>query len=182
MKKFSFIAGHPADETRGMTLVIDRSALPADMKLGVLLDDDGKAIPGFDRALSRRGAPHAGGCEAAELILLERTRIRARIAGMDGVLTVEPGTRFDQDGGGSNVRAEIEGGELLMREGRRYADVRAPRAQLFVDKQPNAAHVFTLVATKPAGARPGERFPVEVTQYTRAGERCGAVAVLFTFD
>lgn len=181
MKKFSFIAGHPADDTRGMTLVIDRSALPPDMKLGLVLDDDGKAIPGFVRGLANH-RPAAAGCDAAELVLLERTRIRARIAGMEGVLTVEPGTRFDANMTGEHVRAEVEGGELALRGGQRVVDVQAPRARVTVDKAPKAAHVFTLVADKPAGARSGDRFPVEVTQYSRAGDRCGAVAVMFTFD
>ncbi|MCC6665361.1 MAG: hypothetical protein IT375_16530 [Polyangiaceae bacterium] len=181
MKKFSFIAGHPADDSRGMTLVVDRSALPPDMKLGLLLDDDGKAIPGFDRGLAKRG--HAGaGCDSTELVLLERVRIRARVGGMDGILTVEPGTRFDAALGGGPLRAEVDGGEIALRGGQRLVDVRAPRARVTVDKAPSAAHVFTLVADKPAGARPGERFPVEVTQYSSTGERCGAVAVMFTFD
>ncbi len=181
MKTFSFIAGHPADATRGMTLVIDRSALPDGMRLGMFLDDDGKAIPGFDRAATRRSAAGAAS-DGVEFVLLERTRIRARVAGVDGVLTVEPGTRFDRDAGGDSVQAELDGGTLTYRDGRRYVDVTAPKAQVFVDKQPNAAHVFTLAADKPAGARPGEQYPVEVTQYARDGERCGAVAVLFTFD
>jgi hypothetical protein len=182
MKTFSFIAGHPDDPTRGMLLAIDRSRVPADMKLGMYLDDDGKQIPGFDRAAARRAALAAHGAGPSAFVLLERTRIHAKLCGVEGVLTVEPGTRFDVNLGGELGALEIEGGELTMREGRRYADLKGPRPRLTLDKRPNAAHVFTLVAEKPPGANPGDLFFVEVTQLTRTGDRQGAVAVNFTFD
>ncbi len=49
ISRFSFAAGDKHDASRGLRLVVDRSALPAGMKLGLWLDDEGNEIPGLER-------------------------------------------------------------------------------------------------------------------------------------
>ena len=178
MKRFAFISGNKADASRGMQLVVDRSRVPAGMKLGLWLDDDGKAFPNLARPALRRAVD--AGC--GEFVLLDRTRIRARLCGFDGVLTVEPGTRFDAGLGEDVVPAEVRGGDVLSREGRRFAELRDPRSTIAIDKRPNDVHVFTLEAEAPPNAKAGERFRVDVVQKDATGTVVGGLTVLFAFD
>lgn len=180
MKTFSFISGNKADATRGMQLVINRRELPGDAALGVWLDDDGKAMPGFDRPARRRAAEPRG--PACEFVLLDRTRVRAKFGAMEGVLTLEPGTRFDGARGQDLGDVRSKGGELIDRGGRRFGVVREQSALFEIDRRAHEAHVFTLEAERPFNAKPGQRYRVDVIQRSATGVVVGGLTVAFVFD
>ncbi len=136
-------------------------------------------MPGLDRPARRRAA---AGFPAADLVLLDRTRVRARLGPIEGVLTVEPGTRFDAGAPRELGEVSVKGGNIVLREGRRFAELRASEAVLSIDKRPNEFHVFTIEAERPLGARTGDRFRVDVVQTDVRGVTVGGLAVVFAFD
>lgn len=179
MKTFSFVSGTKVDASRSMALVIDRRALPTDMKLGLWIDDDGKQLRNVDRPATRGGAQ--GGFGIGEVVFLERTRLRTRIGALDGVLTLEAGSRFESVSPGRLTALSVQGGEIREREGRRFADFNAPIGALRVERTPNEPHVFTIEAEKPAGAKAGERFVVHIAQKDETGVTVGGVTAVFVF-
>jgi hypothetical protein len=177
MKRFSFVAGHKADASSGMVLEIDRSSLPAETKLGLWLDDDGRALPGRGARVATEAV-----AQQAALVFEEGARIRTRFGGIVGTLTLAPGTRFDADPATGPTTKDVRGARVALREGRRFADLHEPLAALHLDKQPHGVHVFTLEAERPPGAKPGDRHVVHVTQKTREGVTVGGISVEFVFD
>lgn len=182
MKEFSFISGNRADGSRGMQLHIDRSALPSHMKLGLWLDDDGSAFPRLDRPARARGAGAPAHGQLAELVLLDRARLRTKMGTVEGLLTLEPGTRFDAELPNELGRVALDGGRVVVRDGRRFAELEAARGVVQIDRQPHQLHVFTLRAERPAGAERGARYLVHVAQKNADGVTIGGVSVEFTFD
>ncbi len=183
IKTFSFSSGDQADRVHGLELIIDRSALPEDMKLSLWLDDDGTEIPGLERVRrdvrGRLTGNPAASCSS--FVLLDRARVAANLGSRSGVLTLEKGTRFDAYGGAYQTPMKVRGGAIAVQEGRRLAAIRERQAVLTVDRKPGEVHVFTLVAEKPPSAQPGARYFVEVTQRS-GGVVAGAVACEFVFD
>ncbi len=177
MKTFSFIAGNKYDPSHGMTVGIDRSRIPPNMRVRLQLDDDGKAFPRLPRpAVSARGA------EEGHVVFVERTKLRVKLGDIEGNLHVEAGTRFELTGRARLGDVKVEGAAVSTRGQLRVAEITAHHAEFGIDKQPNDFHVFTIEADKPAGAQPGQYFRVDVTQKDAGGTVIGGIAVMFNFD
>ncbi|HTM46215.1 MAG TPA: hypothetical protein VL137_14745 [Polyangiaceae bacterium] len=179
MKTFSFLAGNKADPSNDVQIQVDRSSVPAGAKVGLWLDDDGKLFPQIPRASRVRPSGVALG---AEFILLDRARIRTKLGAVEGVLTVEPGTKFDLEPSGEGRVLEHKGGEVSVVAGRRFLDVNAPIGVVRMNKQPNEVKVFTVQWEPPAGARRGERSIVHVTQKNATGTVMGGITIEFVVD
>ncbi|MBI5535810.1 MAG: hypothetical protein HY898_24035 [Deltaproteobacteria bacterium] len=180
MKTFSFIAGNKADASQGMKLHVNRSLVPNHMHVGVWLDDDGKAFPHIVRPATERLA--RAGTAAADFVLLNRAQVATTLRGVEGVLTIEPGTRFDAGRGGELGEIKAFGAEIQTKLGRRFALIQTPKAVLTIDKQPHDFHVFTIEGKKPAGAKPGQQYRVDIAQENSKGVVVGGLTVIFTFD
>lgn len=177
MKTFSFIAGNLHDPSHGMTVAVDRSRLPPAMRVRLQLDDDGKAFPHVPRPVLRRP-----GNDVTHVEFVERTKLRVRLGDMEGHLHVEAGTRFESTGKSRLGDVKASGAIVSQRGPLRVAEITAAQAEFGIDKLPNDFHVFTIEADKPAGARPGEYFRVDVTQRDASGNVTGGIAVMFNFD
>jgi hypothetical protein len=177
MKSFSFLAGNAQDATRGMSIVVDRTALPAQMALGMWLDDDGKALPGYKRPAAKTVAAPQG-----EIVFLDTARLSVTLGGIQGTVKVAAGTHIEIGPRAPQDAVQAVGADIALRGTRRFAQITAPTAQIGIDRQPNAVRVLTIDAEKPAGAQPGDRFRVRVSQLTTDGKLVGGVTVVFTFD
>ncbi len=177
MKSFSFISGNTFDASRGMTLVVDRSRLPSNMNLGMWLDDDGKAFPALPRTIGKTTAGEDG-----EVVFVDATRLRLKIGGVEAMVSVAAGTRVEIAPKTTVGEIKVTGASVTTRGTRRFAQLTAPKAEVAVDKQPNAVHVFTLDAEKPAGAPLGAAYRVDVAQRDATGTVVGGVTVVFKFD
>jgi hypothetical protein len=182
MKRFSFIAGNTADGDAGMVLHIDRSALPDAMTLGMWLDDDGEAFPKFDRPAITRHKRYPERPVLAEWTLLDPARVEVKMGGLEGVVSLQPGTRFEVDLGRDLGPISVRGGAVEVRRGLRYTKLLEREVIIDVGRQPFTRHVMTIEAEKPPGSRPGDRFPVEVVQRNRRGEVVGGLTAVFVFD
>ena len=177
MKSISFISGSAFDTSSGMDIIVDRSAIPTQMRLGMWLDDDGKAFPTLPRA---RPAGGAGG--EGEIVFIDATKLKMKIGGVEGIVSVAAGTRVDLTSKSTLGDVKVTGATVAYRGARRFAQITAPKAEFTIDKAPNAQHVLTLEAEKPSGARPGDQFRVDVAQRNASGVVVGGITVLFTFD
>jgi hypothetical protein len=185
MKTFSFLAGSKADKTRGMQIVVDRTKVPTAARVGLRLDDDGKAYPNVPRR-PRPLTPHgslAGASCPAELVLLDRARVRAKVGPVEGILTLQPGTRFDLAPAGDDV-GTVSGAEVKLRSGLRVAEVaeKPGLGEIQLDKLPGEQRVLTLEWEPPRGAVKGERHVVDVVQRSPSGVVTGGLRVEFVVD
>jgi hypothetical protein len=177
MKSFSFVSGNSADSSRGMTLVVDRSRLPAQMNLGLWLDDDGKAFPGLPRTVPASPAGSVG-----EVEFVDPARVKIKVAGLDVIVKIAAGTRIELSPKRALGEIKVTGATVTTRGTRRFAQLVSPKSQIEIDKAPSAVHVFTLDAEKPPGAAPGATYRVDVAQNNSAGALVGGVTVIFKFD
>ena len=72
-------------------------------------------------------------------------------------------------------------GKLVTeRDGRQYVEPQRERAVVRLSKEPHRLYAMELQADIPAGARSGDRFPVDVVERGADGEVVGGFTVLFT--
>jgi hypothetical protein len=180
MKTVSFLTGNKVDPSSEYQIEVDRKAVPANAKVGLWLDDDGTLYPQIKRA----PAPAANDVAAfgAEFVLLDRTRIRANLGAVAGVLTLEAGTKFDLELFGSRRVINVKGGTLAVQGGRRFLAVEADLGHVQLARQPYEVKVFTLQWEPPPGAVKGARYPVHVTQKNAQGIVMGGITVEFVVD
>jgi hypothetical protein len=180
MKTVSFLTGNKNDPSADYQIEVDRRAVPAAAKVGLWLDDDGSTHPQVKRA----ALPAANDVNAfgAEFVLLDRTRIRANLGGIAGVLTVEAGTKFDLEVFGSRRVLNVQGGTLAVQGGRRFLAVEAEFGQVHMAREPFQQKVLTLQWEPPPGAVKGQRYPVHVVQKSAQGVVMGGITVEFVVD
>lgn len=177
---FPFIAGSLFDAGRLMTIVIDRSRLPKTMPLLLVLDDDGSAFPLVDfEAQPSDETEHDDDCGGG-LVFLERSRVRTRLGCCTGVLTLERGSRFDCLKVQKLGVVTVTGGEVILRGGKRYVEVKESVVRVQMEKSPNGIHPLSLRTTLPATAQRGEQFLIEVAQENAQGTTVGGAAMVYT--
>jgi hypothetical protein len=172
---FPFLAGNLLNADRSMELLVDRSRLPKDMPLLLALDDEGAAFPNADLG------PAIQSTEGREdgLVFLERTRVEATLGCCRGVLTLEKGSRFDCRPAGRLGQVSVRGGEVILREGRRFVDIRDDQALVQIEKPPHQLCPLSLQTTIPAGAEKGQSFMINVAQRNSQQETVGGACVVY---
>jgi hypothetical protein len=176
---FPFIAGSRYSFDASMTLVIDRSRLPAGMPLLLSLDDDGSAFPLVDFEPPAEPAPDDNPCGERAIVFLDKARIRTRFGCCEGVMTLEAGSRFNCVRTVRLGRMVVLGGEVVLRGERRYVEVRESTVRVQVQKTPNAIYALSLQTTIPADAAPGQQYLIEVAQEDARGVTVGGAAVVY---
>ena len=180
---FPFVAGSRYNAERSMTLLVDRSRLPAGIPLLLSLDDDGSAFPLLDFAAPAHD-PHApqeedDGCASNALVFLDQVRVQTRFGCCAGILTLAKGSRFDCAGANSVGRVTVEGGDVIVRAKRRYVSIDSSQVVVRIEKAPNAIYAMSLHTTMPAQALAGEQFMIQVAQQSMQGTTVGGAAMVY---
>jgi hypothetical protein len=172
---FPFLAGHLLNVERIMEIFIDRRRLPAGMPLFLALEEDGSAFPQVDLD----PVAHPTRDDDCGIVFLDRTRIVTTLGCCRGVLTVEKGSRFECARIAGLKVVSVRGGEVVVRGGRQFVDIRAESALIRVEKEPNQLYPLALQTTIPANADKGEVFQVDVAQRNESGETVGGATVVY---
>ena len=175
---FPFIAGNLFNAERVMSLVIDRRRLPQGMPLVLSLDDDGRDFPQVDFETPAVHGQHDS-CDEEGLVFLERTRIKTRLGCCGGVLTLEKGSRFDCAKPRRLGQVTVVGGEVVLRDGKRFVEVKEPVVTVKVEKAPKAIYPLSLKTTIPTKAESGEQFLLQVAQQDEQGVTVGGASMVY---
>lgn len=182
---FPFLASNIEDPDEDMELVIDAVRFPTGGLIRLALDDPERAFPGYlAQAAARRQAALARSRASglvrgadASLTLLDRARFHVECGTAEGILTIEPGSRFDYLGVRTDSKVEAVGANVVLDRGKRVVETRGKQAQIRMKKQPYGALPLYLEIPVPPGTRPTDRFLVDVIQRNRAGEVMGGISL-----
>jgi len=177
---FPVIAGNEYDPEPRMSITIDRSRLPETMPLQLALDDDGSAFPlvNFEAQPTTNNEQQNDGDDNG-LVFLERTRVSVRLGCCRGVLTLEKGSRFDCLKVNKLGKVTVKGGDVILRDDKRYVEVKESVVTVEMEKSPNSIYPLSLQTTIPATAKKGEEFSIQVAQQNTEGTTVGGAAMVY---
>jgi subtilisin family serine protease len=177
---FPMLAANEFSEDSFMEILVDASRFAKGSRLVLALDGDGTAFPLVDpgRAGLGNGHHHGGDEDCASIEFLDRTRVRTVFAGCSGVLTLEKGSRFDRERRPRLEKIRVEGGEVVLRDGRRFVDIREPFVSIRMEKEPYTFYPLALHATIPDAAR-GEQLVLEAWQRNGREETVGGATAIY---
>jgi subtilisin family serine protease len=172
---FPFLAGHVANIQQLMEIVVDRSALPKAMPLHLAVDEDNEYFPAVDIDLQPR---HHDACDGG-LVFLDRTRVLTRFGCCDGVLTLAKGSKFDCATKTRVGRLEVTGGDVILRGGKRYVDIRDDVVVIRMEKAPSQLVPLLLQTEIPDGTPQGTELAISVAQRDDDHQVVGGASVIF---
>jgi len=180
---FPFVAGSRFNREARMTLVIDRSQLPPDMPLRLSLDEDGAAFPELDFEHQHDPAPDHGQDDGMDkdcgLVFLDDARVKTRFACCCGILTLAKGSRFDCLPRHKPGNVTVEGGDVVLRNGKRYVEIRQSQVRITMEKDPAIMYPLALQTTIPNAAAIGEQYPIHVAQLNSQGVPVGGASMVY---
>jgi hypothetical protein len=173
-----FLVGNLANMERLVEVVIDLDRLPRDLRPKLaLVDEETRVFPrlgGWERE-----APFVRGPLEDLFVVLEHTRLETAFGGRRGVLTLEKGSRFSVPPPSLFDAVNIKGGELILRDGSRLAELRESKVVVRSEKRPGRLYPLELQVEIPASARRGQRYFVRIAQRNSRGEVVGGASVLY---
>ncbi|HEY1042819.1 MAG TPA: S8 family serine peptidase [Telluria sp.] len=113
------------------------------------------------------------------LVFLHRTKVKTRLGCCMGVLTIEKGSRFDCPPKRQLGEITVIGGDVVLRGGRRFVEIRNSVVRLQMEKTPGAMFPMSLHTTIPAGLESGEQLMVQLSQQNARGTTAGGAAVIW---
>jgi subtilisin family serine protease len=181
---FPFVVGSRFNLERKVSIVIDRSRLPSAMPLTLALDDDGRAFPAVDFANQVSPAPQQGqeldeGMCDSSLVFLEETKVKTSFGCCKGVLTLGKGSRFDCVKKSTLGNVTVQGGDVVLRNGKRYVELKQLLVQVTMEKDAGIMYPMSLQTTIPDGTAAGEQFLINVAQLDSQGAAVGGAAVVY---
>ena len=181
---FPFVAGSRYNREARMTLVIDRSHLPETMPLTLSLDEDGSAFPAID--FDNQTDPMPGQTHGDEdmkkdcgLIFLENTRVKTRFACCCGILTLAKGSHFDCLPHRTLGNVAVEGGDVVLRNGKRYVEIRQSVVKVTMEKDPAMMYPLALQARIPSPSAAGSQYQINVAQLNEQGTPVGGASMIY---
>ena len=181
---FPFVAGSRYNRETRMTLVIDRSHLPETMPLTLSLDEDGSAFPAID--FDNQSDPMPGQTHGDEdmkkdcgLIFLEDTRVKTRFACCCGILTLAKGSHFDCLPHRTLGNVTVEGGDVVLRNGKRYIEIRQSLVKVTMEKDPATMHPLALQTSIPSASAAGSQYQINVAQLNEQGMPVGGASMVY---
>ena len=177
---FSFVAGHVLDEAEAMEIVVDRRRIPRDVRLRLVLDDDGGDFPHVDFVGENTKTKSLRTCDDDGIVFVERTRVRTRFGCGTGILTLEKGSRFDCDDGFRRVgRVEVKGGRVALEGERRFVELEDDVVHIRIEKAPHAIYPLAIEAKLPSVLK-DDPMPFDVIQRDARGHVVGGVSAVFS--
>ncbi|MEH7473090.1 S8 family serine peptidase [Priestia megaterium] len=173
---FPFLAGNQYNEESVMEIVVDRSQLPNEMKLFLSIDDEGKAFPCVDMAPSSCTPINQ---DEGSIIFLDRTRIKTNICGFNGILTLERGSQLNCLYTPKIKRVSVEGGEVILRNNKRFVEIKENFTFIQLEKQPNQLYPLSLQTTIPTNSEKGKQYTIKVSQRNQNKETVGGATVTY---
>ena len=177
LMRFPFIAGHFRNKDRFMDIVVENLTKVPGVKLLLDLDDDGKSFP-----LVKFGEVNQNGLSEhpeKDLIFLERTKVETDFGGCRGVLTLEKGSRFHSGEKRKLRPAEVKGGVVIVKDGRRYVELREQKATIKLAKEPGIIYPLSVAFELPANVQKGSVLNFRVSQRDVRGTTVGGAAVIY---
>lgn len=175
---FHLVAGNRYNLETRMTLQIDRSRLPAAMPLTLSLDEPGTAFPAIDFA--NQAGPGGDTDEACDnLVFLHETKVKTRFGCCNGILTLGKGSTFACNKLHKVGDVTVQGGDVILRNGQRYVEIRQPLVRVTMDKAPGIVYPLALRTTIPAAADAGQQYLCGVAQQNSQGMNVGGAGMVF---
>jgi len=181
---FPFVAGSRYNRETRMTLVIDRSHLPEAMPLTLSLDEDGAAFPAIDfdnQSDPMPGQTHGddGMNKDCGLVFLHDTRVKTRFACCCGILTLAKGSHFVCLPHRTLGNVTVEGGDVVLRNGKRYVDIRQSVVKVTMEKEPATMYPLALQTSIPSAAAQGAQYQINVAQLNERGTPVGGASMVY---
>ncbi len=174
---FPFAAGSRFDDEQQIALTIDKSRMGKATNVLLSLDDAGSAFPLVDFT------PTAGKvedpCGNGGMVFLEKTTIETSLGCCKGVLTIEKGSRFDCLPKRTVGVIDIKGGELIIRGGKRYVEIREQKTIVRLEKQAGQMYPLSVHFDVPPTATKGEDMQLVVSQQNGRGETVGGATAIY---
>lgn len=170
---FPLLAGNRYNTERFMDIVVDRSLIPKEMKVLLSLDDDGKAFPRVDLTPTVSTQDNNG------VVFLEKTRIETTFCDYRGVLTLERGSRFDCVGSSKIGNVRVEGGEIILRNNKRFVEIKESIVVIRMEKQPNQLYPLALHTQIPANTEKEQQYVMKISQKNEKQETVGGATVVY---
>lgn len=177
---FPFVAGSRYSADRLIGLTIDRSRLPAHMPLLLSLDEDGTAFPLVDFTPTEAQTQDTQqSCGDRSVTFLEKTKVRMPFGCCMGTMTFEKGSKFECHTAGQLGKVTVMGGDVIVRDGKRYVDIKEPLVRMTIEKAPNAIYPLALRTTVPGSAQSGDQFMVSASQQNAQGDTVGGAGTVW---
>ena len=175
---FPFMAANLQSSEEIMELVVEKSKLPQNVELLLSIEEDGKAFPRVDfRGAATSKENTRSNDNAENIVFLERAKIEMNFSAIQGVLTVEKGSRFDFQK--SKIgRIDINGGELILRGNKRLVKIMDSSTIIRMEKQPYQIYPMALQVAVPEDAQMNDTYVIRVSQRNQRGFTIGG-ATLF---
>ncbi len=167
LRAFRFVAGNAASADDRIDLVVRAGPLASRGDVLLCLGPPPSADPGKP--------PGDCGCDDEGMVFLDRTRVEVCAGGCRGVLTLEKGSRFTAIPSGPRM-IPVRGSEHGSGDGT-CVRITEPVAVIQLSKRAYATVALSLAVRVPSDARPGERFPIDVSQRNQGRTVGGALAV-----
>ena len=162
-----------------MSLTIDKGRMGSATNILLSLDDDGSAFPLVDFTPPKTKVGETqDGCDGG-MLFLEKTTIETSLGCCRGVLTLEKGSRFDCLPKKAAVVVAVKGGELIMRGGKRFVEIREQKTVIQLEKQAGQMYPFSVRFDIPPTAKKGEDLQLVVSQQNAKGETIGGATAIY---
>ena len=159
---FPFIAGHLKNNERFMDIVVENITKVPGVRMLLNLDDEGKAFPAIDFADVNKDLPGPG--EENALVFSETTKVETNLGCCRGTLTIVKGSRFDCLHKRVLTPVEVIGGEVIIRKGKRYVELRERKTIVKVSKEPGIIYPLSVVFELPANVEKNSELNFRVSQ------------------
>ncbi|HEX6873126.1 MAG TPA: S8 family serine peptidase [Micromonosporaceae bacterium] len=171
--EFPFMVGSAFSQTRFAKLVVDRRAMPAGISLELAMEPRRRRQGTGLRIMEPTFID-----DEHDLVFVDRTRMEVRLGQLEGLVTLEPGSRFHYLEPTTVDVQYTDGGDVVVRRGERLLNIREPEASVGLVKRPMQQIPMVLRLTIPAEARQGQRFTVTVTQHNEHGDVIGGITFM----
>ena len=172
---FPFIIGNKKNLERTLQVLVDRSKIPKNVKLLLSIDDDGSEfkLVDFTKSINVEETNRS-----KQFVFLDRTRIRVTSC-CNGILTLEKGSKFECAHETSLQNVHVEGGEVIMQNGKRFVDIRENNAVVTFEKQAGQIYPMSLVTSIPTEAKKEQQFIIRVSQRNTSGMSTGGATAIY---
>lgn len=177
LSAFPFIAGHIKNEERFMDIVVENIKTVPGTKIFLNLDDDGKAFPLVDFDRVNQGSPVKD--DEKGLVFLETTKVETVLGCCRGILTIRKGSRFDCLRKKHLKPIKVNGGEVIIRNDKRYVELRGTKMIVQVEKEPGIIYPMSIVFELPKKVTKGSEFQIRVSQRDQRGVTVGGASAIY---